>query len=84
MGALPGQVRVERVQRVAVLMSTTPDEQESQARITAAAFGKTCVFDVPAALHLGLNTEGGTTRAEFDRIEVKELLSVPAVAPTRR
>jgi hypothetical protein len=37
----------------------------------------------PAALHLGLNTQGGTTRAEFDRIEVKELLSANVVAPIR-
>ena len=34
----------------------------------------------PADLHLGLNTEGGSSRAEFDRIEVKELLSAQPVA----
>ena len=37
----------------------------------------------PAALHLGLSTQGGITRAEFDRIEVKELLSAQAGTPMR-
>ena len=37
----------------------------------------------PSVLHLGLNSAGGSSRVEFDRVEVKELLGAEPAAPKR-
>ena len=71
----------ERVRRVGILMNTTPDEPDSQARVTALAQG---LQEAGWAVgrNLRVDTRWGAGDAERNR-KYDSLTSVRRIAPTR-
>ena len=71
----------ERMRRVGVLMNTTPDEPDSQARVTALAQG---LQEAGWAVgrNLRVDTRWGAGDAERNR-KYDSLTSVRRIAPTR-
>jgi hypothetical protein len=63
----------QRVRRVAVLMSTTPDEPESQARITALAQGlQEAGWLVGSNVRIDVRWSGGDTRSPRPRWRARQ------------